>query len=71
MEELLGVQDRQCKSKRFIVFQTVILQQTQNVTASRILVDETFCTLAQYLTAACREESEEHRASTFHILVIQ
>ena len=29
------------------------------------------CTCAQYLTAACREESEEHRYKTCHSMVLQ
>ena len=36
-----------------------------------MLVEETPRTWAQYLTAACRDESEEHRAKTYHSLVIQ
>ena len=35
------------------------------------MVEETLHTCAQYLTAACREESREHRAKTYHILVLQ
>ena len=36
-----------------------------------MLVEETLRTCAQYLTAACREESEEHRANIFHNLVLR
>ena len=36
-----------------------------------ILVEETLRTCAQYLTADHREESKEHRANTYHILVLQ
>ena len=35
------------------------------------LVEEILRTCAQYLTPACREESEDHRAETFHILVLR
>ena len=37
----------------------------------RMLVEETLHMCAQYLTPACREEFEEHRAKTFHSLVLQ
>ena len=36
-----------------------------------MLVEETLRTCAQYLTDTCRENSKEHRAKTYHILVIQ
>ena len=36
-----------------------------------MLAEETLCTCAQYLTSTRREESKEHRAKTFHILVLQ
>ena len=36
-----------------------------------MLVEDTLCTCAQYLTVACREESKEHRAQTYHSLVLQ
>ena len=36
----------------------------------RMLLEETLCTCAQYLTAARREESDEHRAKTYHSLVL-
>ena len=36
-EELKGVQDRRWNSERFIVFQTVILQQARHVTASQAI----------------------------------
>ena len=36
-----------------------------------ILVEEILRTCAQYLTVAHREETNEHRAKTYHILVIQ
>ena len=29
------------------------------------------CTCAQYLSAACKEESEEHMYKTYHRLVLQ
>ena len=83
--ELHGVRERQSNLERFIVFQTMILQQAQHVTASqairrrienrldvweadrhRMLMEENLCMCAQYLTAAHREESEEHRDQTFH-----
>ena len=35
-----------------------------------MLVEETLNTFAQYLTAARREESDEHRAKTYHSLVL-
>ena len=35
-----------------------------------MLVAETMCTCTQYLTAACKEENEEHRAKTYHSMVI-
>ena len=34
-------------------------------------MEETLCTFAQYLTAASREESKEHRTKTFHSLVLR
>ena len=34
-------------------------------------MEDTLCTCAQYLTAAHREESEEHSAQTFHSLVLR
>ena len=37
VEELKGVRDRQWNSERFIVFQTVILQQSYHVTASQAI----------------------------------
>ena len=37
----------------------------------RILVEETLWTFKQYLTAACTEESEDHRDKTHHSLVIR
>ena len=36
-----------------------------------MLVEDTLCTCAQYLTIARREESKEHRAQTYHSLVLQ
>ena len=36
-----------------------------------VLVEETRRTCAQYLTAACREDSEEHRDKNYHSLVLQ
>ena len=90
MEELCGVRDRRWNSKRFIVFQTVILQRAPHFSASQeirqskkkrlddreagrhgMLVEETLRTCVQYLIAARREESEEHRAKTHHSLVLQ
>ena len=35
-----------------------------------MLVDEILCTSAQYLTATYREKSEEHRAKTYHSLIL-
>ena len=35
-----------------------------------MLVEETMRNCVQYLTAARREESEEHKAKTYHILVL-
>ena len=37
----------------------------------RMLMEDTLCTCAQYLTAAHREESKEHRSQNFHSLVLQ
>ena len=90
VEELHRVRNRQWNSGRFIVFQTVILQQARHITAYQeirqriekrldaweaghhgMLVEETLRTCAQYLTAACREESEEHRDKTYYILVLR
>ena len=34
------------------------------------LVEDSLLTCAQYLTAACREDSKEHRATTFHRLML-
>ena len=36
-----------------------------------MVVEDTMRTCAQYLIAACREEYEDHRAQTFHSLVLQ
>ena len=36
-----------------------------------MFVEETLRTCAQYLTAACREESEENRAKTYHKMVLR
>ena len=36
-----------------------------------MLVEETLRTFYQYLADANREESEEHKAKTYHILVLQ
>ena len=36
-----------------------------------MLMEETLCTCAQYLTASYRENPEEHRAKTLHSLVLQ
>ena len=76
-------------SKRFIIFQTVILKQAQNVTASHaipwrieksmsaweagrhgMLVEDILRMGEQYLIAACREETEDHREKTHHSLVL-
>ena len=35
-----------------------------------MLVEETLCMCAQYLTEAHRDESEEHRAKTYHSVVL-
>ena len=35
-----------------------------------MLVEDTLRSSTQYLTAVCREESAEHRAKTFHGLVL-
>ena len=36
-----------------------------------MLVEDTLCKCEQYLTAVRREESEDHRAQTFHSLVLR
>ena len=36
-----------------------------------MLVEDTMRTCAQYLTATCREDSEDHRAKTYHSLVLR
>ena len=36
-----------------------------------MLVEDTLCKCTQYLTAACRKESEEHRSQTFHRQVLR
>ena len=36
-----------------------------------MLTEDTLCTCTQYLTAARREDSNEHRAKTYHSLVLQ
>ena len=35
-----------------------------------ILVEKTLCTCTQYLAAAYREESKDHRSKTYHSLVL-
>ena len=84
------VRNIQWKLERFIVFQTVILQQARRVTtyqsirrqiekrldvreAARhgMLLEDTLRTRGQYLIAAHREESEEHRGQNFHSLVLR
>ena len=35
-----------------------------------MIVEDTLRTCAQYLTVACREELLEHRAQTYHSLVL-
>ena len=37
----------------------------------RMLVEDTLRSSTQYLTAVCREETTEHRAKTFHGLVLR
>ena len=88
-KEMKRVRDRQWNSERFIVFQTVILQQARHVTASQairrrnenrldawwedkhaILVKDTMRSIEEYLTVARREETAEHRAQTYHSLVL-
>ena len=88
--ELQGVRDRLWNSERFIVFQTVTLQRSCHVTASRdirrridkrldsweagsfaMLVEDTLRSSTEYLTAVRQEETAEHRAKTFHGLVIR
>ena len=83
------VRDRRWNSERFIVFQTVILQQARHVTASHairgriekrldawgagkhaMLVGDTLRSCEEYLTAAWREETAEHRAQIYHSLVL-
>ena len=78
-EDLRGVRYRLWNSERFIVFQTVILQQSQHVTASHairqriekrldnwgegkhsMLVEDSLCTCAEYLTVSHREETADH-----------
>ena len=36
-----------------------------------MLVEDTLCTCSEYLTVVWREETVEHRAQTFHILVLR
>ena len=36
-----------------------------------MLVEDTLCTCAEYLASAQREETAEHRAQTFHSLVLR
>ena len=36
-----------------------------------MLMEETLRTCTQYLTSAYREETEEHRAKTYHSLVLR
>ena len=36
-----------------------------------MILEEMLCNYTQYLTAACRKESEEHRAETYQILVLK
>ena len=87
--ELRWVRDRLWNSERFIVFQTVILQQDRQVTTSHaicrriekrlegweagrlgVFVEENLRMCTQYLTVTRREESDEHRSKTYHILVL-
>ena len=88
--DLKGVRDRLWNSERFIVFQTVILQRSQYVTASQairrrigkrmdawsegkhsMLVEDTLRVCEEYITVARREEMAEHRAQTYHSLVLR
>ena len=88
--ELKGVRDRLWNSERFIVFQTVILQQALHVTAYQairqsigkrldawaegkhsMLVEDTLQACGEYLTVTRREETAEHRAHTYHSLVLR
>ena len=36
-----------------------------------MMVEDTLRTCEKYHTASCREEYEEHRSKTYHILVLQ
>ena len=84
------MRDRLWNSERFIVFQTVILQRSQHVTASQVirrcigkrldawaegkhsmLVEDTLQACGEYITVAGREETAEHRAQTYHSLVLR
>ena len=84
------MRERQWNSERFIVFQTVILQQAGHVTASHairrrigkrldawedgkygMLVEDILRTCEQYITFSCREELVEHRAQTYHSMVLR
>ena len=84
------MRERQWNSERFIVFQTVILQQAGHVTASHairrrigkrldawedgkygMLVEDILRTCEQYITFSCREEFVEHRAQTYHSMVLR
>ena len=88
-DDMQGVWDRRWKSKQFIAFQTVILQQARHVTACHairrridkrlnawgegkhvMLVEDALRLCKEYLTVARREETAEHRAQTYHSLVL-
>ena len=89
-EEIKGVQEIRWNSERFIIFQTVILQQAHHVTASQairqriekrldawgkgmhaMLVEDTTRSCEEYVTVAQREDTTEHRAQTYHSLVLR
>ena len=79
------MRDRRWNSERFIVFQTVILQQARHVIASQVIRrriekrldalgegkhEDTLQACKEYLTVTRREETAEHQAQTYHILVL-
>ena len=62
-----------CINLRGIVNTVCLIEplSMEKVNNHRMLLEETLRTCTQYLTAEHTEESEEHRAKTFHSLVLR
>ena len=65
------------KSERHVTADQEIRQkigkilETWEAGQNQMLVKETYCMFKQYLSASLRGDLEEHRAQTFHSLVIR